>query len=127
MTEVIPQVGGVLSDPQIKAVLNWVKSQLGKADQVVEEWHEGANFYRKHSSGFIEQGGYMSTPRNVNAAVSISFHKSFSSADTVNVLATGRSKNAETDTASQIHSVTATSFSVYDWNNRTTYWYAFGY
>ena len=69
----------------------------------------------------------MSTPRNGDRAVSVSFHKSFSSADTVNVLATGRSANVASDTASQIHSVTATSFSVFDWDNRTTYWYAFGY
>ena len=48
--------GGVAS-PEVLKVLEWFKSQLGKADQVVEEWHEGANFYRKYSSGFIEQGG----------------------------------------------------------------------
>ena len=94
---------------------------------VVQTWRSGAEWYRVWSNGFIEQGGYMNTPRNTNSAVEVSFHKSFSSADTVNVLATGRSANAESDTASQIHSVTATSFSVYDWNNRTTYWLACGY
>lgn len=69
----------------------------------------------------------MSTPRNGDRAVSVSFHKSFSSADTVNVLTTGRLANAESDTANSLHSVTATSFSVYDWTGRTTHWYAFGY
>lgn len=127
MTEVMPQVGGVSADPTVKAVLSWFKTQIGKADQVVEEWHEGSNFYRKYSSGFIEQGGYMSTPRNGDIAVSVSFHKSFSSADTVNVLTTGRMANAASDTANSLYSVTATSFSVYDWAGRTTHWYAFGY
>lgn len=61
MTEVIPQVGGVSADPTVKAVLNWFKTQIGKADQVVEEWHnESGSFYRKYASGFIEQGGYVS-------------------------------------------------------------------
>ena len=45
------------ANPQIKQVLNWFKEQIGKADQVVEEWHDGANFYRKYASGYIEQGG----------------------------------------------------------------------
>lgn len=39
-------------------MLTWFKTQIGKADQVVEEWHdESGSFYRKHASGFIEQGG----------------------------------------------------------------------
>lgn len=47
--------GGV--NPQIKQVLDWLKGQIGQADQVVEEWHSSANFYRRYASGYIEQGG----------------------------------------------------------------------
>lgn len=127
MTNTIRQVGGVSADPTVKAVLNWVKSQIGKADQVVEEWHEGANFYRKYSSGFIEQGGYMSTPRKGDTTASVTFHRAFSSADTVNVLTTGRFANVDSSTANCLDKVSATSFTVYDWTARTTHWYAFGY
>lgn len=47
--------GGVAS-PEVLKVLEWFKTQLGKADQVVEEWHEGSSFYRKYANGFIIQG-----------------------------------------------------------------------
>lgn len=57
--------------------MNWLKTQLGKADQVVEEWHEGANFYRKYSSGFIEQGGAVTG----NGMVPVTLPKAFSTTE----------------------------------------------
>ena len=45
------------ANPQVKQVLDWIKTQIGQADQVVEEWHDENGFYRKHASGFIEQAG----------------------------------------------------------------------
>lgn len=70
----VSRVGGGAS-PEVLKVLEWVKTQLGKADQVVEEWHEGANFYRKYSSGFIEQGGV--TSQADSAGSTVSFHGPF--------------------------------------------------
>ena len=84
MTEVIPQVGGVSANPTTKAVLAWFKTQLGKADQVVEEWHEGSEWYRKHSNGFIEQGGIYSTESSDIAT--IAFNTPFAEAESVRVL-----------------------------------------
>ena len=67
--------------------MNRLKSQHGKADQVVEEWHEGANFYRKYASGFIEQGGFKAQ----GAGYYVTLFKSFSSAD-YSVVATDNAK-----------------------------------
>ena len=82
MTEVVPQVGGVSADPTVKAVLSWFKTQIGKADQVVEEWHEGSTFYRKYASGFIEQGGYVSgNIATSGEAFQVTLPKAFSDAN----------------------------------------------
>lgn len=77
--------GGVAS-PEVLKVLEWVKSQLGKADQVVEEWHEGANFFRKYASGFIEQGG--KTDNSGLTGITQTLHVPFSSATYVIQLST---------------------------------------
>lgn len=55
MTDNTALAGG--ANPQVKQVLDWMKTQIGQADQVVEEWHDETGFYRKHASGFIEQAG----------------------------------------------------------------------
>ena len=59
--------------------MEWVKSQLGQSDKVVEEWHdESGSFYRVHASGFIEQGGV------TNCSIkSITFAKPFTSTNYV--------------------------------------------
>ena len=128
MTEVIPQVGGVSANPSTKAVLNWLKSQLGKADQVVEEWHDGANFYRKYSSGFIEQGGNIKSVTG-GADTAVTFLKGFSSMDYV---VTG-SINGEARTPYEYclytYPDTETGFKYYMRGTNVTNfcWYACGY
>lgn len=67
----VSRVGGVAS-PEVLKVLEWFKTQLGKADQVVEESHdENGNFYRKYASGFIEQGGTSSIGSRTTKIVSL--------------------------------------------------------
>lgn len=78
MTHITTLAGGGAS-PEVLKVLEWVKAQLGKADQVVEEWHEGANFCRRYSSGFIEQGGVVGVTDSKGAT--ISFRQPFQSAN----------------------------------------------
>ena len=74
----VSRVGGV-SSPEVLKVLEWFKSQLGKGDQVIDEWHdESGSFYRVHASGFIEQGGV------TNCSIkSITFAKPFTSTNYV--------------------------------------------
>lgn len=69
----VSRVGGV-SSPEVLKVLEWVKKS-----QVVEEWHEGANFFRKYASGFIEQGGVVGVTDSKGAT--ISFRQPFQSAN----------------------------------------------
>ena len=59
--------------------MEWFKGQLGKGDQVIDEWHdESGSFYRVHASGFIEQGGV------TNCSIkSITFAKPFTSTNYV--------------------------------------------
>lgn len=45
------------ANPQVKQVLDWLKSQINSNSGIAEEWHEGANFYVKLKSGLIVQGG----------------------------------------------------------------------
>ena len=129
MTEVIPQVvwGGVSVNPSTKAVLEWVKTQIGKADQVVEEWHEGSEWYRKHSNGFIEQGGIYSTESSDIAT--IAFNTPFAEAESVRVLV---HRDTPFDSSQEWHShflaynVTASNFMLRSANpNRR--WFACGY
>lgn len=43
----------------VKAVLNHLLQNGGGSSKVVEEWHanDGSSWYRKWSSGYVEQGG----------------------------------------------------------------------
>jgi threonine aldolase len=109
-------------------VLNWFKSQLGKADQVVEEWHEGANFYRKYASGFIEQGGFKAQ----GAGCYVTLFKSFSSTD-YSVVATVYARESDgAEGTAQASAQDANRFFVRTRSAGITYddpcyWYAFGY
>lgn len=108
--------------------MSWFKTQIGKADQVVEEWHEGANFYRKYSSGFIEQGGFKAQ----GAGYYVTLFKSFSSAD-YSVVATVYVR--EVDAAEGVAQAGAHDASTFYVRTRSAginyddpcYWYAFGY
>lgn len=131
MTNTIPQVGGVSATPATKAVLEWFKRQLGKADQVVEEWHEGANFYRKYSSGFIEQGGVVE-PCPTNGS-SVSLNIPFSSANYSLVCSTNlNSPDSAQGGFAQAKPVDASSFTVRiraddrNWGENAA-WHASGY
>ena len=55
MTDNTARAGG--ANPQVKQVLDWLKSQINSNSGIAEEWHEGANFYVKLKSGLIVQGG----------------------------------------------------------------------
>lgn len=108
--------------------MNHFKNQLGKADQVVEEWHEGANFYRKYSSGFIEQGGFKAQ----GAGYYVTLFKSFSSAD-YSVVATVYARESDgAEGTAQASAQDANRFFVRTRSVGVTYddpcyWYAFGY
>lgn len=95
---------------------------------MVEEWHEGANFYRKYSSGFIEQGGFKAQ----GAGYYVTLFKSFSSAD-YSVVATDNAKEGSgAQGVCQAHAAYPNRFFVRATANGMVYddpcyWYAFGY
>ena len=67
-------MAAIAADQTTKKVLDYLKANGGGNYKVIEEWHEGTEWYRVWSSGLIEQGGV------VNASSSytiISFHKPF--------------------------------------------------
>lgn len=51
----------------------------GSNSTIVEEWHEGSEWYRVWSNGLIEQGGSETT--NSGGGGTITFKKPFSSSD----------------------------------------------
>lgn len=133
MTEVIPQAGGVSANPTTKAVLNWFKTQIGKADQVVEEWHEGANFYRKYSSGFIEQGGIAVGNEVVKVTFGVPFTSgSYGSGYVVVALAEYATVGITPEERAEVmaYSKTPTSVDLHGYAHGSDVrinWYAFGY
>lgn len=55
--EVAKQLAAITADQTTKKVLDYLKANGGGNYKVIEEWHEGTEWYRKWSSGLIEQGG----------------------------------------------------------------------
>lgn len=66
-----------MSDQIVKKVLDYLKANGGE-HKVIEEWHEGTEWYRVWSSGLIEQGGEI---ESVKGIASITLHKPYSSAN----------------------------------------------
>lgn len=122
MTNTIPQVGGVSADPTVKAVLTWMKTQIGKADHVVYEWHENKTFCRKYASGFMEQGGY------TKDGVKVTFPQPFSGVDYV-LVGTTVVGTGEVRAASELVTVRtpATFVMYYSHRDYSGHWYACGY
>ena len=73
--EVDKQLAIFTADATVKKVLNYLKNNGGGSSKVVEEWHEGTEWYRVWSSGLIEQGGY--NPEGAREDRTITFHKEF--------------------------------------------------
>ena len=61
----------------VKAVLDHLLANGGGTSKIIEEWHQGTEWYRKWSNGFIEQGGEDQFG-NVNGTT-VSLHTPFSS------------------------------------------------
>lgn len=96
---------------------------------MVKEWHEGANFYRKYSSGFIEQGGIVVG----NNVVKVTFGVPFTS-DSYVVVALAEYTKAGATPAEiaevMAYSKTPTSVDLHGYAHGTNVrinWYAFGY
>ena len=112
----------------VLSALNWLKSQLGKADQVVEERHEGSSFYRKYSSGFIEQGGNIKSVTG-SADKAVTFLKGFSSMDYVVTGSINGESRDPMEYCVYIYPYTETGFKYYMRGTNVTNfcWYACGY
>lgn len=119
MNKVSRVVGGVLADPTVKAVLEQFKKS-----QVVEEWHEGANFYRKYATGFVEQGGLSPSPTD-NTNVAVTLHVPFSSADYF-VFSNYLYSYYTEKSYGYVNGQTTSGFNIFSFNT-SFYWYAIGY
>lgn len=67
-----------MSDQTVKKVLDYLKSNGGGISKVIEEWHEGTEWYRVWSSGLIEQGGEIEC---ANGIAAITLPKPYSDAN----------------------------------------------
>lgn len=66
-----------MSDQTVKKVLDYLKANGGGNYKVIEEWHEGTEWYRVWSSGLIEQGG-LADVTNASDGKEVTFLKAFS-------------------------------------------------
>ena len=119
----VSRVGGVLADPTVKAVLEQFKKS-----QVIEEWHEGANFFRKYASGFIEQGGFLSE----SGQTQITLHTAFQSTDYCVLFGFYQSSWVqgiwtETRYTNRVEIRGGSSASASGATTKPTFWYACGY
>lgn len=98
------------------------KAQLGQADKVVYEWHEGKSFCRKYASGFMEQGGF------AKDGVEVTLPQPFSDTNFV-VVGLAVVGGFEVKAASERADLrTTASIMMYYTNSAYSgYWLAFGY
>lgn len=75
--EVAKQLAAITADQTTKKVLDYLKANGGGNYKVIEEWHEGTEWYRVWSSGLIEQGG-LADVTNASNGKEVTFLKAFS-------------------------------------------------
>lgn len=111
-----------------------LENGVGRASAyITETWHEGTEWYRKWSDGWIEQGGYIATTSSVVNGKIVTFPIAFSDANYTllgGVLTKATAENMAAANLSAGFSKTATSFST-DVTSQTygqgKQWYACGY
>ena len=95
------------------------------APYVVEEWHYGVNWYRKWSTGFIEQGGRITVS---GSSQKVNFFKSFSNTDYTLTNANYYSNVPSGEHLLCFGNLTISGFTRYgspSWQG--TFWYACGF
>lgn len=116
----------IAANADVKKTLEWMKSRIEEAggkSTVVSEWRSGTKWYRKWSSGFIEQGGFVKS--GDNQGLLISLNTPFKTTD---YYATANSTYAaSTDRGwGYVRDRTTSSFLVVACEP-SIYWYACGY
>ena len=74
--EVAKQLAAISADQTTKKVLEFLKNRNSADAYVVETWSDGAQWYRRYSDGWIEQGGAV---LNTSTGQTISLNLSFNS------------------------------------------------
>lgn len=69
--EVAKQLAAIAADQTTKKVLEFLKNRNSAEAYVVETWSDGAQWYRRYSDGFIEQGGTSSIGSRTTKIVSL--------------------------------------------------------
>lgn len=92
---------------------------------ITETWHNGNNWYRCYSDGFIEQGGKVTSSFY---ATTVTLSKSYSSS-TYTIITYADYVNYVRSCDLRLNNITASSFSVafIEDNDGTCYWYTAGY
>ena len=123
-----------MSDQTVKKVLDYLKANGGGNYKVIEEWHEGTEWYRVWSSGLVEQGG-LADVTNASNGKEVTFLKAFSTV-VLNMTATVKDNTEEnllavgcfTDGSISLTGVTARALNSADIPIKAkVFWYASGY
>lgn len=118
----------------MKKVLDYLEANGGGKSKVIEEWHEGTEWYRVWSSGLIEQGG-LADITSASDGKEVTFLKAFSTV-ILNMTATVKD-NTEgnylafgcfTDGSISLTGVTVRALNSADTAIKAkVFWYAIGY
>ena len=117
-----PKVSALES--KVTSLENKPSSPIPKA-YIVETWHNGNNWYRRYSDGFIEQGGKVTSNFY---ATTVTLSKSYPSS-TYTIITYIDQVNYIKPCDLRLKGITASRFSVEftDDKNGTCYWYTAGY
>ena len=121
---VILNIDGLVTD------INGIRGQVAALESrryIVEESHDGTEWYRVWSDGWTEQGGITSTFGATDITVSLS--KSFSNTNYTVTLATLYSSNGMTNDGGYVKSKATTEFIIHSEATavKAAMWYACGY
>ncbi len=95
-----------------------------KAAVVVQNYVNGASWYRIWSDGWIEQGGYS---KGGNTATSVTFLKPFANTNYTITLATNGTLGTNNNGICSIPEKTTSGFKLYSFSSYYCNWYACGY
>lgn len=103
----------------------------GGNSKIVSEWNSGGEWYRKWSSGFIEQGGYQYVGSSSVMATNITYPIAFTNADSYAVVTTLRTSSRDTEerviTSAYGKTASGVSFSTNTAAQAYVEWYAAGH
>lgn len=129
--EVAKQLAAITADQTTKKVLEFLKNRNSAEAYVVETWSDGAQWYRRYSDGFIEQGGVIADISS-SQIETVTFHTSFSNTNYVFNLSKQISDTGSSFSARAVGDINSdkstSSVKIFHWGVVTNLtWFACGY